>query len=115
MLRIEIAGADLEDVFVELTQEKPVMSALGAVVYREARIRATNLLFVFWDIAYPIGYLLVFGVGVSGSFGFTAPGLDLDYNAFFLGGVLTMASFGIARTRRGPSSWIATAGCTTSC
>jgi len=72
------------------------MSAFGAVVYREARIRATNLLFIFWDVCYPLGYLLVFGVGVSGALGFTAPGLQMDYNAFFLAGVLSMASFGIA-------------------
>jgi ABC-2 type transport system permease protein len=71
------------------------MSAFGAVVYREARIRATNLLFVFWDVCYPLGYMLVFGVGVSGSLGFTT-GLDMDYNAFFLGGVLSMACLGIA-------------------
>ena len=71
------------------------MSALGAVVYREAKIRATNLLFVFWDVCYPLGYMLVFGVGVSGSLGFTT-GLDMEYNAFFLGGVLAMASVGIA-------------------
>jgi len=72
------------------------MSAFGAVVYREARIRATNLLFIFWDVCYPLGYLLVFGVGVSGALGFTAPGLRMDYNTFFLAGVLSMASFGIA-------------------
>ena len=72
------------------------MSAFGAVVYREARIRATNLLFIFWDVCYPLGYLLVFGVGVSGALGFTAPGMQMDYNAFFLAGVLAMASFGIA-------------------
>ena len=72
------------------------MSAFGAVVYREARIRATNLLFIFWDVCYPLGYLLVFGVGVSGALGFTAPGLQMDYNTFFLAGVLAMASFGIA-------------------
>jgi ABC-type multidrug transport system permease subunit len=72
------------------------MSAFGAVVYREARIRATNLLFIFWDVCYPLGYLLVFGVGVSSALGFTAPGLRMDYNAFFLAGVLSMASFGIA-------------------
>ena len=72
------------------------MSAFGAVVYREARIRASNLLFIFWDVCYPLGYLLVFGVGVSGALGFTAPGLQVDYNTFFLAGVLSMASFGIA-------------------
>ena len=72
------------------------MSAFGAVVYREARIRATNLLFIFWDVCYPLGYLLVFGVGVSGALGFTAPGMHMDYNAFFLAGVLSMAGFGIA-------------------
>jgi len=72
------------------------MMALQAVLYREARIRATNLLFIFWDVCYPLGYLLVFGVGMTGALGFTAPGLEMDYNAFFLGGVLGMASFGIA-------------------
>lgn len=72
------------------------MSAFQAVVYREARIRATNLLFIFWDVCYPLGYLLVFGVGVTGAMGFTAPGLQIDYNSYFLGGVLAMASFGIA-------------------
>jgi len=72
------------------------MSALQAVLYREARIRATNLIFIFWDVCYPLGYLLVFGVGMSGALGFKAPGLAIDYNAFFLGGVLSMASFGIA-------------------
>ena len=72
------------------------MMALQAVLYREARIRATNLLFIFWDVCYPLGYLLVFGVGMTGALGFTAPGLEMNYNAFFLAGVLSMASFGIA-------------------
>jgi hypothetical protein len=53
------------------------MTAFQAVVYREARIRATNLLFIFWDVCYPLGYLLVFGVGVTGELGFTAEGIDL--------------------------------------
>ena len=44
------------------------MSALSAVMYREGKIRATNALFIFWDVVYPLGYLLVFGVGyVPGS------------------------------------------------
>jgi ABC-2 type transport system permease protein len=72
------------------------MTALNAVLYREGKIRATNVTFIFWDLFYPLGYLLVFGVGVSHAMGFTVPDLPVDYNAFFLAGVLGMASFGIA-------------------
>jgi ABC-2 type transport system permease protein len=72
------------------------MSALAAVMTREAKIRATNLTFIFWDLFYPLGYLLVFGVGINASLGFTAGGSGVEYNAFFLAGVLSMASFGIA-------------------
>jgi ABC-2 type transport system permease protein len=71
------------------------MTALGAVLYREGKIRATNLTFIFWDVLYPLGYLLVFGVGMTHALGTDLPG-GLDYNAFFLAGVLGMASFGIA-------------------
>src|SRR5258705_11226505 len=70
--------------------------ALEAVLFREAKIRATNLTFIFWDLFYPLGYLLVFGVGIDSSLGFTASGLGVNYNAFFLAGVLAMASFAIA-------------------
>jgi ABC-2 type transport system permease protein len=72
------------------------MTALTAILAREARIRATNLTFIFWDLFYPLGYLLVFGVGVNASLGFTSGHAGVDYNAFFLAGVLAMASFGIA-------------------
>jgi ABC-2 type transport system permease protein len=72
------------------------MSALAAVMTREARIRATNLLFIFWDLLYPLGYLLVFGVGINASLGFSTGDATVGYNAFFLAGVLAMASFGIA-------------------
>jgi len=72
------------------------MSALSAVMTREARIRATNLLFIFWDLLYPLGYLLVFGVGINASLGFSTGDASVGYNAFFLAGVLAMASFGIA-------------------
>ena len=72
------------------------MTALAAIMTREAKIRATNLLFIFWDLLYPLGYLLVFGVGVNASLGFTTGGASVTYNAFFLAGVLSMASFGIA-------------------
>ena len=71
-------------------------SALLAVLNREMKIRATNLTFIFWDVAYPLAYLMVFGVAMEKSMGFTAPGVDVDYNAFFLAGVLGMASFAIA-------------------
>ena len=71
------------------------MTAIGAVMYREGKIRATNLTFIFWDVFYPLGYLLVFGVGMSHAVGTTLPG-GMDYHSFFLGGVLGMASFGIA-------------------
>jgi ABC-2 type transport system permease protein len=72
------------------------LRALAAVMYREGKIRATNVTFIFWDLFYPLLYLLVFGVGIDHTLGFTAPSLTLDYNAFFLAGVLGMASFGIA-------------------
>jgi ABC-type polysaccharide/polyol phosphate export permease len=69
--------------------------ALVAVMFREGKIRATNSMFIFWDLFYPLGYLLVFGISMSASLTFTGvPGVD--YNAFFLAGVLGMASFGIA-------------------
>jgi ABC-type multidrug transport system permease subunit len=72
------------------------MTAMAAIMAREAKIRATNLLFIFWDLLYPLGYLLVFGVGINASLGFTTGASGVDYNAFFLAGVLAMASFGIA-------------------
>jgi ABC-2 type transport system permease protein len=72
------------------------MSAIGAVLYREALIRITNLTFVIWDVLFPIAYMLVFGVGVDRALGFHTPGLTVGYDAFFLAGVLGMASFSIA-------------------
>jgi ABC-2 type transport system permease protein len=70
------------------------VNALSAVIYREGKIRATNALFIFWDVIYPLGYLLVFGVGMNDALGFA--GLTANYHAFFLAGVLGMAGFGIA-------------------
>lgn len=72
------------------------MSAMTAVFYREGKIRITNAAFIFWDLFYPLGYLLVFGVGVNAALGSPFATGDVDYNAFFLAGVLGMASFGIA-------------------
>jgi ABC-2 type transport system permease protein len=72
------------------------MGGIEAILYREAKIRFTNLTWVFWDLFYPLGYLLVFGVGVNYALGSPLPALKVNYNDFFLGGVLAMASFGIA-------------------
>ena len=99
VLRIEVSGASLEDIFIELTAGRAggaVVSALSAIMYREGKIRATNLTFIFWDLFYPLGYLLVFGVGMTQAMGMKPLAIGVDYNAFFLAGVLGMASFGIA-------------------
>ena len=72
------------------------MNALTAIIAREGKIRATNLTFIFWDLFYPLGYLLVFGVGINASLGFSSGDESVSYSAFFLAGVLSMASFGIA-------------------
>jgi ABC-2 type transport system permease protein len=71
-------------------------SALRAVMVREGKIRATNTIFIFWDLVYPLGYLLVFSIGVGRSMGFTTGLAAVGYSDFFLAGVLGMASFGIA-------------------
>ena len=72
------------------------MTGLAAMLYREARLRATNATFIFWDVVYPLAYLLVFGVGMSAALGGNFAGMGAGYNDFFLAGVLGMASFGIA-------------------
>jgi ABC-2 type transport system permease protein len=72
------------------------VNGLAAVVYREAKIRATNLTFIFWDVVYPLGYLLVFGVGINDALGLAGAAGSGGYHAFFLPGVLGMAAFGIA-------------------
>ncbi|MGB6484475.1 MAG: ABC transporter permease [Candidatus Acidiferrales bacterium] len=77
------------------------MGPLEAVVYREIKIRSTNMTFMFFDLFYPLLYLLMFGVGVNAALGTPSLGAGIDYNSFFLAGVLGMASFGIATT----SSW----------
>jgi ABC-2 type transport system permease protein len=71
------------------------MSAIGAVLYRDARIRATNFTFVVWDLCYPMINLLVFGVGIDAALGMKFGAGGLDYNAFFLAGCLALGSFAI--------------------
>ena len=86
------------------------MSAISAILYREGKIRATNMIFVFWDFFYPLCYLLVFGVGMSAALGAPVSIPGVNYNSFFLAGVLGMASFGIASNNlvvllHGPRQW----------
>ncbi len=77
------------------------MGPLAAMIVREAKIRATNFTFLFFDLFYPLLYLLVFGVGINAAMGSPALAGGVGYNAFFLAGVLGMASIGIATN----SSW----------
>ena len=72
------------------------MNALSAVLYRESKIRATNVTFIFFDLFYPLCYMMIFGVGINAALGAPVSAPGVDYNAFFLAGVLGMASFGIA-------------------
>jgi len=72
------------------------MSAIAAVLYREARLRAGNVTFLFWDLCFPLLYMLIFGVGISFGLGVPEAALGANYNTFFLAGVLNVAAFGIA-------------------
>src|SRR3972149_9388323 len=72
------------------------MAALLAVLYREAQIRFTNLIWMFFDPFSPLIYFLLFGLMMDYTFGSPLAGLGVDYTAFFLAGVLGMAGFGIA-------------------
>lgn len=72
------------------------MSAVGAMLYREAKIRGTNVTYVIWDLVHPLANLIFFGAGMGMLVG--AP-LSIDgasYPAFFLPGVLGMACMVIA-------------------
>jgi len=72
------------------------MAALLAVLYREGKIRFTNLVWMFFDLFYPLLYFLLFGVMMDYTFGSPLAALGVDYTAFFLAGVLVMAGTGIA-------------------
>jgi ABC-2 type transport system permease protein len=67
------------------------------VVYRDSLLRVTSLTWLFFDMAVPLLYLLLFGVGFDKAVSIgSADGLPLGYNEFFLAGVLSMSSFGSA-------------------
>jgi ABC-2 type transport system permease protein len=64
-----------------------------AIAFRDFRIRLSNPVLPLWDVLVPVVYLLVFGASLERWIG--AGGSGLDYPRFFLGGVLSMVSFGI--------------------
>jgi len=74
------------------------MRMILAVLYREYRIRTTSMTWTFYDLFMPLTYLLIFGIGFDRAFagGLSTGNVMVSYNAFFLAGVLSMASFGIA-------------------
>lgn len=69
------------------------MRYVFAIAFRDFRIRLSNPVLPLWDVLVPVVYLLVFGSSLERWIGTTAS--NLDYPKFFLGGVLSMVSFGI--------------------
>lgn len=69
-----------------------------AIVYRDSLIRLTSLTWLFFDMAVPLLYLLMFGVGFNKAVGVGVHtfGVEVSYNDFFLAGVLSMSCFGSA-------------------
>jgi ABC-2 type transport system permease protein len=74
------------------------MREIMAVVYREYLVRITGLTWMFFDLAVPLLYLLMFGVAFDRALGqgLSVGGQPISYNAFFLAGVLSMTCFGNA-------------------
>ena len=72
------------------------MPGIAAMLYREGKIRATNFIYLFWDLIYSLGYFLLFGVGMNRAIGAPATAAGVDYLSFFLPGVIGMAGFIIA-------------------
>jgi ABC-2 type transport system permease protein len=72
------------------------MSAVGAMLYREAKIRGTNVTFMVWDLVHPLANLVFFGAGMNLLVGSPIAIQGASYPAFFLPGVLGMACMVIA-------------------
>ena len=74
------------------------MKNIAAIIYRDALIRLTSLTWLFFDMAVPLLYLLMFGVGFNKAVGVGVHtlGSSVLYNDFFLAGVLSMSCFGSA-------------------
>lgn len=72
------------------------MSAVGAMLYREAKIRGTNVTYMVWDLVHPLANLVFFGAGMEQLVGRPMMIDGVSYPAFFLPGVLGMACMVIA-------------------
>lgn len=74
------------------------MNGVLAVFYREYLIRRTSPMWLFFDMLLPLLYLLLFGVGLNKAMGagLEIAGSSVNYNEFFLAGVLAMSCFGSA-------------------
>jgi ABC-2 type transport system permease protein len=72
------------------------MSAVGAMLYREAKIRGTNATFMVWDLLHPLANLVFFGAGMDQLVGRPVTIAGVSYPLFFLPGVLGMACLVIA-------------------
>ena len=73
------------------------ISNIGAVMYREFKVRSTSLTWILFDMAVPLFHLLLFGIGLNTAFGsgISASGSTVSYSTFFLAGVLSMSGFGL--------------------
>ncbi|MBI5648033.1 MAG: ABC transporter permease [Ignavibacteriae bacterium] len=71
---------------------------IGAVMYREFKVRTTSLTWILFDMAVPLFHLLLFGIGLNTAFttGVAVSGSTVSYSTFFLAGVLSMSGFGLA-------------------
>jgi ABC-2 type transport system permease protein len=74
------------------------MREIAAVVYREYMIQSTSLMWIFFELAVPLLYLLMFGVAFDRALGqgLMIENQSIGYNSFFLAGVLSMTCFGNA-------------------
>jgi ABC-2 type transport system permease protein len=72
------------------------MSAVGSMMYREAKIRGTNVTYMVWDLVHPLANLVFFGAGMDRLLGTPLVIHGASYPAFFLPGVLGMACMVIA-------------------
>ena len=74
------------------------MNAVSAVFFRDYRLRRTNPFLLFWDIAAPLAYLVLFGIGYERMMGegLMIDGQSVKYTAFLVPGVLGLVTFSIA-------------------